>query len=267
MKKLLLIIFFFNAVVAFAQPVQYSVANTHAHNDYEKPFPFFEAYNQQIGSIEADIFLQNGTLLVAHEAKQLSNAKTLETLYLQPLQGALQKNNGYAYADTSKVLQLMIDVKTEAVATLDQLIKTFALYPTITKASSIIIIISGSRPDAAQFTAYPAFIHFDGELKKNYTADALTKIVMLSDNFKSYSQWNGKGRLPETERKAIATVIDKAHALGKKVRFWNAPDIINSWYSFMQLGVDYINTIELILHLLLIPFTNPLTATMVPANL
>jgi alkaline phosphatase len=242
MKKLLLITFFFNCAVSFSQPLQYSTANTHAHNDYEKPFPFFEAYNQQFGSIEADIFLQNDTLLVAHEARQLSNAKTLEVLYLLPLQAAIQKNNGYVYADTSKVLQLMIDIKTTAVPTLDQLIKTLASYPSITQAGSVIITISGSRPDPAMFTTYPAFIHFDGELKKNYTSGALSKIVMLSDNFKNYSQWNGKGRIPEDEMKAITTAIDKAHAAGKKVRFWNAPDIINSWYSFMQLGVDYINT-------------------------
>lgn len=242
MQNLLLILFSFNCAVAFSQQKQYSVANIHAHNDYEKTFPFFEAYNQQSGSIEADIFLQNGILLVAHEAKQLSTAKTLETLYLQPLQTVIQKNNGYVYADTTRVLQLMIDIKADGIATLDQLVKTLALYPAITQSGSVIITISGSRPDPAQFTAYPAFIHFDGELEKNYTADALTKIVMLSDNFKSYSQWNGKGRIPEAEMKAITAAIDKAHTLGKKVRFWNAPDIINSWYSFMQLGVDYINT-------------------------
>jgi len=228
--------------MGFSQPLQYTVANTHAHNDYEKPFPFFEAYGQQLGSIEADIFLQNGTLLVAHDTNQLPAAKTLELLYLQPLQAAIQKNNGYVYADTSRSLQLMIDIKTEAVTTLDQLIKTLALFPAITGAKSVIITISGNRPDPAVFNTYPAYIHFDGILNKNYTVDALSRIVMLSDNFKTYSQWNGKGRIPEAEMKGIKTGIDNAHAAGKKVRFWNAPDIINSWYGFMQLGVDYINT-------------------------
>lgn len=242
MKQLLVFFFIFKCAIVSSQPVAYSTANAHAHNDYEKPFPFFEAYNQQFGSIEADVFLQNGTLLVAHEAGQLTTAKTLSALYLQPLQAAIQKNKGYAYADTGRALQLMIDIKTEAVSTLNQLIKILDSFPAITQANSVIITISGNRPDPAQFNTYPAYIHFDGELNKNYTADALSRIIMLSDNFKTYSRWNGKGRIPETEMKAIASAIAKAHALNKKVRFWNAPDIINSWYSFIQLGVDFINT-------------------------
>jgi len=238
--SILLAIAFFSK--AAAQPAIYTTANAHAHNDYEKPIPFYDAYNHQFGSIEADIFLQNGTLLVAHEASKLPEAKTLETLYLQPLRSAIQKNKGFAYSDTTRVLQLMIDIKTEGVATLDQLVKSLASYPEITATHSVIIAISGNRPDPAQFKNYPAYIYFDGELNKNYTADALQKIVMLSDNFKNYSQWNGEGSIPEKERKIIEAAIGKAHALGKKVRFWNAPDIINSWYGFMKLGVDYINT-------------------------
>jgi alkaline phosphatase len=30
--------------------------------------------------------------------------------------------------------------------------------------------------------------------------------------------------------------------MGKKIRFWNAPDNLNSWKIFIGLGVDYINT-------------------------
>lgn len=227
---------------SIAQPLAYTTANVHAHNDYEKPIPFFDAYNQQVGSVEADIFLQNGNLLVAHQADQLTTAKTLELLYLQPLQAALKKNNGFVYSDTGKFLQLLIDIKTDAITTLDRLIKILDSYPEITKAGSIVITISGNRPDPSLFKTYPAYIHFDGELNINYSADALGKIVMLSSNFKNYSQWNGKGRIPEVELEEIKKAIDKTHASGKKVRFWNAPDISNSWYTFMHLGIDYINT-------------------------
>lgn len=52
---------FFNIKSGFAQEKEYTVANAHSHNDYEQPNPFFEAYGEQFGSIEAAIFLmKNG---------------------------------------------------------------------------------------------------------------------------------------------------------------------------------------------------------------
>ncbi len=55
MNKMLLFFLFFITTISFAQPPVYTTANLHSHNDYEKPFPFWEAYNQGFGSIEADI--------------------------------------------------------------------------------------------------------------------------------------------------------------------------------------------------------------------
>src|ERR1700750_333937 len=48
----------------------YTVANTHSHNDYEQPTPFWMAYQEQFGSIEADIFWLNGQLIVAHNLRE-----------------------------------------------------------------------------------------------------------------------------------------------------------------------------------------------------
>ncbi len=43
--------------------LRYTIANTHSHNDYEQPIPFWTAYNAQFGSIEADVFLVDGRLV------------------------------------------------------------------------------------------------------------------------------------------------------------------------------------------------------------
>ncbi|MEO7312999.1 MAG: phosphatidylinositol-specific phospholipase C/glycerophosphodiester phosphodiesterase family protein [Chitinophagaceae bacterium] len=242
MRLVLLVIWFLVSFDTIAQPVSYTASNAHSHNDYEQPVPFYEAYSQQFGSIEADIFLRDGKLLVAHQANQLDSNKTLSTLYLQPLLAKITKNNGSVYADTSRRLQLMIDVKTSAEATLQALVQLLAAYPMLTQCNSLQLVISGNRPDPELFSTYPTYILFDGELNKTYSTAALQKIVMLSDNFKRYSAWNGKDNIPGTELEAIQQGIAKAHALGKKVRFWNAPDSINSWRAFMTWGVDYINT-------------------------
>jgi alkaline phosphatase len=168
--------------------------------------------------------------------------RTLDSFYLQPLQQCIKKNNGYPYASQDSELQLLIDIKTEAVPTLSKLLEKLKAYPLITGCSAVKIVISGNRPPAAAFTDYPAFIYFDGELNLDYSAKALTRIEMLSDDFKKYAVWNGKGIIPKKEHTVLDSLIAKAHGLHKKLRFWNTPDIINSWYGFMKLGVDYINT-------------------------
>ena len=242
MNRLLSLLLLLAVNTISAQPLAYHAGNLHSHNDYEKPFPFSEAYNQGFGSIEADIFLRAGNLIVAHDTAQLKWHRTLDSLYLQPLQKCIRTNKGYPFADHGKVLQLLIDIKTDSTATLDQLVKKLQLYPEITNCKAVKLVISGSRPASAAFASYPSWIYFDGELHLDYPLAALDKIDMLSDNFRNYSSWNGIDTLPLKDKLVLEALISKGHRLHKKVRFWNAPDLISSWKVFMQLGVDYINT-------------------------
>lgn len=229
-----------NSIVYSQQ--QYTTSNAHSHNDYLRQQPFWNAWQQQFGSIEADIFLENGKLYVAHDKQQLQLHRPLDSLYLKPLERCIEKNKGYVYADISLHLQLMIDIKTEAVGTLSVLVELLKKYPLLTNCGTLHIAISGNRPPASAFHHWPAWILFDGELQKEYTAAELEKIPMLSDNFTRYSKWDGAGTIPEKDAAALKAMIDKVHRLGKKIRFWNAPDNNNSWKIFTQLGIDYINT-------------------------
>src|SRR5436305_12198858 len=101
-------IFSIKAIAQYSK--HYTVSNAHSHNDYEQARPFYTAYEAGFGSMEADIFLVNNDLLVAHEQKELALHRTLDSLYLQPLQAAVLKNNGYAYKDRKHLLQLLIDI-------------------------------------------------------------------------------------------------------------------------------------------------------------
>ena len=227
---------------ASAQPSAYTVANCHSHNDYEQDVPFWKAYKAGFGSIEADIFLENGELYVAHDRNELKSHKTLEKYYLAPLQQVVKKNKGYPFPDSTRQLQILIDIKTDSIGTLNQLIKLLNRYPLLSASQSIEFVISGNRPDASLFMSYPSFIWFDGVLSLDYPAEALGKITMLSDDFKSYSHWDGKGDPPQSDWNALGRAVDKAHLLGKTVRFWDAPDELNAWEQLMKLKVDYINT-------------------------
>lgn len=232
----------FIASTGIGQPTNYTVGNAHSHNDYRQDEPLMKAWRAGFGSIEADIFLHNGALLVAHEEKELDSSKTLQQRYLDPLNKLVTDNGGYPYADHQKKLILLIDIKTTAVPTLQQLVSVLQRYPTLTGAHNLQFVISGNRPFENAFTTYPPYILFDGLLAKSYGQQALRRIAMMSANLADYTKWNGKTTLSRGDRKKLQEVIHHTHSLQKPVRFWNAPDSEKAWRQLTRLGVDYINT-------------------------
>lgn len=224
----------------------YSPANVHAHNDYEQPVPFFAAYAAQVGSMEADIFLQNGELYVAHDLKDIRPDRTLEALYLKPLQKQIQQNNGTPYSQPKAKLQLLVDLKTDGKATLPVLVKMLEKYPEISTNPAVQVVISGNRPAPATWAQYPDFIYFDGRPGEHYTREQLERVALFSDNFRNYTQWNGKGPIAKNERNKIEHLVDSVHQLNRKFRFWATSDNKTSWQTLMHLGVDYIGTDDVV---------------------
>jgi hypothetical protein len=246
MKRYMLLIFSCLLLTsAIGQPKKYTTANAHSHNDYEQAKPFFSAYAEQFGSIEADVFSIPGSdfLLVGHEQRQIqSNPRTLDSLYLVPIVNALRLNNGYPYADKTRQLQLMIDIKTGAEETLEKLIRSMEKYPAIINNHSVHIVISGNKPATNKLRSYPAFIQFDGNLADTISEDQMKHVGMISSSFETYSKWKGAAEFPAIDRTRLQADIDRAHAAGKKVRLWAIPDLPVAWDLMKQLGVDYINT-------------------------
>src|SRR5256885_147725 len=89
----------------------YGQVKIHAHNDYEKPKPLFNALENKSDFIEADVFLQNSALLIAHSKNELTNDKTLDKLYIKPIVSLFRKFRSMVSPDTSYRFSLMIDIK------------------------------------------------------------------------------------------------------------------------------------------------------------
>lgn len=225
-----------------AQPVIYTVANAHSHNDYNQRTPYFQAYAEQFGSMEADVHLRNGALIVAHDSDQVIMNNTLAKLYLDPIVNTINQNRGFIYSDKNRQLQLLIDLKTEPVSTLDALIRLLKKYPSIIKNKSVKIVITGNKPAENRFINYPSFIWFDCDAGKIHSTAALTKIAMLSEAFDDHSKWDGNGTIPDSAKEAVTAMVTRAHRLRKPIRFYAAPDQPNAWLTMQQLKVDYINT-------------------------
>jgi alkaline phosphatase len=229
-------------VPCFCRAQVYSSSAIFAHNDYAKETPFTAAYDKKVGFIEADIFLEDGQLLVAHTRSELNKNRTLETLYLGPLQKQIIRNNQRAYPKSDNSLTLMIDLKTDGEPALNAIVEKLKAYPELLFCKSFHVAVSGNMPDPALWKNYPTFIHFDGRPGINYTKDQLDRLVMISDSFRNYTTWSGEGELTATDREALEKVIRAAHTSGKKIRFWGAPDAPNAWTTLMKLNVDIINT-------------------------
>ncbi|MBX3256961.1 MAG: alkaline phosphatase [Chitinophagaceae bacterium] len=217
------------------QTIQYTAANAHAHNDYEHNIPFVQAFGLGFGSIESDVILQNDQLYVAHNAADIKKRPLLfEETYIKPLNAAV--------SSLQQELVLLIDLKTEALSTLQKVISIIQQYPGLTGNSKLKFVITGNQPPASTFGQYPSWIYFDGNINDPGHIQHIDRIGIFSDNFRKYTHWNGKGNIPGPEITRLKQVIEKAHSLHKKIRFWGCPDNINTWYTFMDLQVDYINT-------------------------
>src|SRR5438477_8275309 len=79
----------------------------HAHNDYEHPRPLLDALDHGFCSIEADIYLVENKLLVAHDRDQAKPERTLQALYLDPLRERARKNGGRVYPNGPEMVLLV----------------------------------------------------------------------------------------------------------------------------------------------------------------
>ncbi len=239
MKKAIFFIFLFISSCAFAQRIKYTTSNAHSHNDYLNDRPFFRAYENGFGSIEADVFPVNGVLCVAHSKNSIQPQRTLKSLYLQPLLASL-------IADPSRKIKLLVDVKENDTLSLELLIKELEplknYLSTTYVVSNVTILISGTRPPPERYTAYPSYIFFDSDLRLPTSASAWEKVGLVSLPFNQLSRWDGIKILGAGDKKIVRHIIDSVHQAGKMIRFWAAPDNEISWSTQMKLGVDLIGT-------------------------
>lgn len=217
----------------------------HSHNDYMRNVPFWQAYSQTVYSIEADVFLKDGVLLVGHDAESLSPDMTFEALYLTPAVTMFDRNGGKPYAG-GQPLQLMVELKSETVQTMEALAALLSRRPDVFDSTvnpdAIKITITGNIPAPEDFGAWPEYISFDGSPDVEYTDSQLARVSVISADFGNFSIWNGKGSIITDEAAVLSSLIDRVHEMGKPIRFWNAPEGTTPYYTFYDMGIDYFNT-------------------------
>ena len=95
------------------------------------------ALKYQAFSIEADLYLRNGQLVVAHEKKDIMAATTFDSLYLQPILRLFKKHPGRISKSKNYAPVLMIDIKESGEAVLVVLIQLLAEHLSVFDRSEI----------------------------------------------------------------------------------------------------------------------------------
>jgi len=234
--KYLIIQVGFLLIFSACQPTRQ--VKVHSHNDYAQQNPFQNAYDNQIASIEIDIFLKDGILYVSHDKHEIVAENDIESMYLKPLQKEQNKSSLVI-----QELQLLIDFKSDAQNTLKEFMKVLTGYTELLQNNNISFVISGNRPPTQTYPDYPDYIMFDYQsLEEIQDPKIWKKIALISLPFAKYSKWSGKTKISDTGYKNLKTLVKKAHRYGKPFRLWGTPDTELVWTTLAELGVDYINT-------------------------
>jgi hypothetical protein len=223
--------------------------HAHAHNDYAHKRPLLDALDNGFCSVEADVFLVDGELLVGHVSWELQRTRTLQKLYLDPLRERVKVNDGRVYKNGPD-FWLLIDVKTEAKTTYEALHKVLARYDDMLSSvkdgkidrRAITVVVSGNRARADLAAQTLRYAGIDGRASDLGSTEPAHQMPWISDRWSSLFRWDGTGPMPDAERAKLREFVRKAHDHGRLVRFWATPEKVAIWKELRAAGVDLINT-------------------------
>jgi len=225
------------------------LAQAHAHNDYEHDRPLLDALDHGFSSVEADIYLIDGALLVAHNRGDVKPERTLQRLYLDPLRQRVKAHGGSVYPG-GKPFYLLIDIKSDGESTYAALDKVLAGYADVIstvrdgkeESQAIEAVISGNCPRDLITAAAVRHAGIDGRMGDLDSDVPANLMPLVSDRWGALFKWRGRGPIGDEELSKLKHAVDAARAHGRRIRFWATPETVDTWRVLQAAGVDHINT-------------------------
>ncbi|KAF7538569.1 hypothetical protein G7054_g2804 [Neopestalotiopsis clavispora] len=245
----------------------------HSHNDYWRPVPFYSALAIGAVSTEADVWLYNETLYVGHEQSALSEERTLDSLYIQPILSVLRAENpesafvsgptknGVFDTSSGQTLYFFIDLKTDGPTTWPYVIEALAPlrdagYLTTYNGSAVVsgpvtVIGTGNTPLDLVQGVEPRDYFYDGPLPTLATNNITKEVSPIAST--DFAVQFGEVRNQEfnsTQLELLDAQVAAAHAKGIAVRYWDLPGFPVGtrnavWRTLWNAGVDLINVDDL----------------------
>ncbi|RJP21216.1 MAG: hypothetical protein C4527_23800 [Candidatus Omnitrophota bacterium] len=222
----------------------------HAHNDYEHERPLLDALHNRFYSVEADIWLVDGDILVSHYARDYKGR--LQDLYLDPLQAIVEEKES-VHGD-GEPFYLWLDLKdgsSELQTALHEMLSHYSMFSVFTDTTAtrgpVTAILTG---DAKSKTSYMDRFSERRVIRdsNDYSPDdpaADNRWQWYALKWSNYIQWNGQDPFPDDQRQILISLVNDIHAKGRKVRFWSTPDAEGFWTLMLKCGIDLINTDKL----------------------
>lgn len=245
----------------------------HSHNDYWRKEPLFSALKTGCIGIEADVWLVEDDLWIAHEEQDLRRGVTFTGLYVEPLVKLLEERNTYSEAhgwntrgvyesDPEQTVVLVVDVKGESHDTWPVVVAQLAPlrergWLTHYSEGEVhyrpITVVGSGNTDFDTIVANSTYrdVFFDAPLDalEDSPYDA-TNSFYASVSFVEHLGYSFTGYLSNTQLEKLRRAVSEAHSRGLKARYWGSPawalnvrDRI--WRTLSDEGVDLVNVDDL----------------------
>ena len=225
----------------------------YAHNDYRNDRPLRDALAQGYRGAEADFYLVDGELRVAHDRDGTRPGRTLASLYLEPLR-RLAEAQGTVLADGSTFL-LNVEAKEPGRGTYAALraeLARFADILTVVRGGEVEpgpvqVVLVGWFPPLAELAAEPvryaaAQSHY-GDLPPDHARYPAHLLKLVTVKYPDEFGWDGRGRVPAAFADRLAEIRAAVAAVpGRLLRVFHAPRRPGCYAALLAGGVDLIGT-------------------------
>ncbi|KAI3343763.1 hypothetical protein F4824DRAFT_20322 [Ustulina deusta] len=225
----------------------------HSHNDYDQNVPVFAALSAGCISMEADVWLFSGDVIIGHILPTLG--RTFRGQYVNALKAIIDHNGGSVYKSRpGQTLVLLVDFKTSDTGTLDAVVTALdplrqagylsRLESGVFVKKAVTVVASGSAPFDRISTGDGVpdrDIFYDANLGALGGADYTSQnSYVASADFQDVVGAASTATLTTAQMNTITSQVSQAHAKGLVARYWNLPGEY-LWEPLEALGVDLLN--------------------------
>jgi hypothetical protein len=235
------------------------LAQAYAHNDYLHERPLLDALELGFTSVEADVWLVDGELLVARDPAAGPAIGTLARCYLEPLVERVRRHGGTVHPQPGG-FQLTVDIRSDLTETyhrLEQELDRFAAHLTEFTAAGLsagpITVVATVKEGnlIAELMARRPVRHLGYDARPPEIGAVPRWLApMISDYWFRQFDWDGAGPMPAAERAKLREFAATARRDGQQLRFWGTPDEPSArrdalWAELLAAGIGFISTDDL----------------------
>lgn len=225
----------------------------YAHNDYQNDDPLWGALELGYSGVEADYFLVDGKLLVAHDRRDVCPERTLRRLYLEPLRQIVADSGRVCHDGRPFILN--IEAKEPGAAGFAALHALLLEYQDLLTrvergreiAGPVQVILVGWRPPLDELAALPvrcvAVQSYYRDLPADHREIPAHLLRLVTVQYPQYFYWQGRGPLPREFCDKAAQIRAARDAVpGRLWRVFKVPRRRAVYKALLEQGVDLIGT-------------------------